>query len=405
MDLQIPARFKSIFIQSCSPLNRRIYFHAVMSIYSVNALLSGVLAFVVLSCAKEGENSKPDFDRTALVVNLANNIIIPNYEALGASVDSLDVAVTAFNASANATTLEKAQVRLKAAYSAWQHCAPFTFGPADQALLGKNVNIFPTSVVKINNNIDVGGYNLDQLSNLDAKGFPAMDYMLFGTAANSDEILLKYTTDADAGKRKAYLVALSANIKTLCHTVLNAWISTGGNYVNTFLNAKGTDIGSAIGLVINGIDYDLDLLKNYKVAIPVGIMPSSGSSEGDPLPEKVEGYYSGISLILLLEEITTLQDIYLGRSVGGDNAGLDDYIVQNNIQYDGSSLNDVIKNQFTSVFQKLSDIPGPLSDAITSDPGSVKALYSELQKLLVLLKTDMPSSLGILITYEDNDGD
>jgi hypothetical protein len=28
-----------------------------------------------------------------------------------------------------------------------------------------------------------------------------------------------------------------------------------------------------------------------------------------------------------------------------------------------------------------------------------------LVKLLVLLKTDMPSSLGVVITYQDGDGD
>jgi len=40
-----------------------------------------------------------------------------------------------------------------------------------------------------------------------------------------------------------------------------------------------------------------------------------------------------------------------------------------------------------------------------TNPSVVDAAYVELQKQVVLFKTDMPSSLGVLITYQDNDGD
>jgi predicted lipoprotein len=368
--------------------------------------LAGCAIFIttIVSCSKDGGDAKPDFDRTALVVNIGNNIIIPNYQALSVSVTSLDASIIAFDAEPNETTLEDAQAKFKDAYKAWQRCAPFGFGPADQILLSKNVNIFPTNVDKINTNIS-GEYNLDQLSNLDAKGFAAIDYMLFGVGADNAAILSLYTSDDNADKRKQYLAALSANIKSECATVLNAWLSSDGNYINTFLTATGTDVGSAIGQIINGVAYDLDVLKNYKVAIPVGIMPSSGTSTGEPLPQKVEGYYSGISAALLLVELTTLQDIYLGRSSQQDSVGIDDYIIQNKVQYNGGSLNDAIKAQFITTLKKLNAVADPLSTTISSNPDAVEALYTELQKLLVLLKTDMPSSLGILITYEDTDGD
>ena len=35
----------------------------------------------------------------------------------------------------------------------------------------------------------------------------------------------------------------------------------------------------------------------------------------------------------------------------------------------------------------------------------VEAAYNEIQKLVILLKTDMASALSILITYTDADGD
>jgi predicted lipoprotein len=359
----------------------------------------------ILSCSKDDNSDPtPNFDRTALVENIGSNIVVPGYQALSGSVNALDDAITAFNTNPSTDKLDAAQLRFTIAYKAWQHCAPFTFGPADQALLGKSVNIFPTNVTKINANISSGSYNLALLSNLDAKGFPALDYLLSGSGDTDAAILVMYTTDSNADKRKQYLSALSADLRTQCTNVLNAWLPTGGNYIHTFLQATGTDVGSAVGQLVNGMAYDLDMMKNYKVAIPVGIMPGSSAS-GTPLPDEVEGYYAGISAALLREELTTLQDLYLGRSSSGDNTGFDEYLVQTGAQYNGGSLNDAIKSQFTAAFARLDAVSDPLSSDISTHPGDVKALYTELQKLLVLMKTDMPSSLGILITFEDNDGD
>ena len=58
--------------------------------------------------------------------------------------------------------------------------------------------------------------------------------------------------------------------------------------------------------------------------------------------------------------------------------------------------------QDAALVKALSD---PLSTNITTNNTAVVAAYTELQKLVVLLKTDMTSSLSILITFGDNDGD
>ena len=50
-------------------------------------------------------------------------------------------------------------------------------------------------------------------------------------------------------------------------------------------------------------------------------------------------------------------------------------------------------------------VPDPLSDHITNGPTQAEAAYEEILELLVLTKSDLPSALGVLITYQDNDGD
>ncbi|HEY0244499.1 MAG TPA: imelysin family protein [Mucilaginibacter sp.] len=366
------------------------------------ALLTAAAFILIQSCSKSSVNNNgstdgSSFDRKAMLTNLSANIIIPAYTAFQASTVSLDAAVTTFNTTPNATNLTALQAAFKAAYQQWQATSVFDFGPAEQINFRVNTNTYPTDVNQINTNISSGIYNKDLLANLAAKGLPAMDYLLFGTGADNTAVLAQFTTDGQAANRKSYLAILSAELKTNAATVLTAW---NGAYKTTFINADGTDQGSSTGLLVNQLVYDYEILKNYEVGIPAGVQ-----SMGTTFPTKVQAYYSQMSVQLALLHIQAIQNIYLGKSAQGDGSGLDDYLVKVNAKYNDGSLNDAIKNQFAVAIGKLQALTDPLSANITNNNAAVTAAYTELQKLTVLLKTDMTSSLGILITFGDNDGD
>ena len=50
-------------------------------------------------------------------------------------------------------------------------------------------------------------------------------------------------------------------------------------------------------------------------------------------------------------------------------------------------------------------IDRPLEAWLVEEAGAADQLYTDLQQLVVYLKVDMTSSLGILISYQDTDGD
>jgi uncharacterized protein len=111
-------------------------------------------------------------------------------------------------------------------------------------------------------------------------------------------------------------------------------------------------------------------------------------------------------LTLLKENLAAMENTYLGRSKGGtEGKGFDDYLLAINAAYNGGSLDQAIKNQFQSIQQKLDALTEPLSDNIINDAGKVNLAYIEIQKMVVLLKADLPSALGVVITYQDGDGD
>jgi len=64
-----------------------------------------------------------------------------------------------------------------------------------------------------------------------------------------------------------------------------------------------------------------------------------------------------------------------------------------------------IFEQLTNAKNAVEALPSNLSDAIIDQPSFVETAYTEVQRCIIYTKTDMPSALGIMITYQDNDGD
>jgi len=366
-------------------------------IYPALIVLIAMAAFQ--ACKKSGTSPNSGgtgFDRVGMLKNLSTNIIIPGYVSFQASVVSLDSSITAFNANPDITKLGNLQTTFKIAYEKWQAVSTFDFGPASNENLRISLNTFPADVNQINTNVSSGSYNLASLSALPAEGFPALDYLLFGNGDNN-AILVQYTTDSQATNRKAYLAAVSTIIKTKITNVLSAWKTT---YPATFLAASGTDVGSSVGQLANELNEDFEVIKNYEIGIPAGT-----ESMGTTFPNKVQAYYSKISLQLTLLHLQAIQNIYLGQSAAGNGLGFDDYLVSAKATYNGGSLNDAITTQFATATAKLQALSDPLANQIITNLTGVTAAYTALQLQTVLLKTDMPSALGILITYGDTDGD
>ncbi|MDQ3191694.1 MAG: imelysin family protein, partial [Bacteroidota bacterium] len=253
---------------------------------------------------------------------------------------------------------------------------------------------------KINNNIRAGSYNLATASNLSAKGFPAIDYLLYYPLASS-EIIVLYTTDEHSEKRKQYLNTIIAEITSLAVNAHTQWLPSGGNYVATFSTSLGNDVGSSIGMLVNQLNYDYELIKTNKLAIPMG-----KKSLGTLYPEKIEGYYCTKSMDLIKEHLTAVERIYLGTTSTDENKfGLDDNLIHLDAKHNDTTLDAAIKDQFAVIKKAVSVVPNPLSTAITNNSPELNTAYIEIQKMVVLLKTDLPSALGVLITYQDNDGD
>ena len=353
-------------------------------------------ALILFACSKSGSTGTtiPPATGDTSLSNVAVNIIIPAYQQLATASASLDVSATAFTSTPNLSSLLAVQSDFKAAYEAWAGVSELEFGPATDAFLTTHfINSFPTDTVTIRSNIHGAVYAIDGLGNFAAQGLPAVDYLLFANGNNA--VLNRFLTDANAAGAKDYLLALTASIRKKAAAVAKAWPASGGNYLATFVKGTGTDAGSSLSLLVNAYVLDFDInLQNFKFGIPIGLY---GPSVLPKSPAKVEAYYSGFSVDLLLSQTKSFQHIY--------GSFLQQKVAAAAVQKGGQDLSVVIAGEWTALSAAFQALPVPLSDAIVASDPSVMNAYTEIRKTTVLLKVDMSSALGIKISFQDDDGD
>lgn len=367
----------------------------ILSIFLITAIF--------VDCKKkkitEEEEVEISFDKSGMLNNYCGNVIIPNLQSAKTTLDSFALAYNDFIQNKNTANLILSRQKFMRAYEAYEHISTFEFGPSENEIVRSNFNTYPTDTTHIKSNISAGVYDLNIASNISSKGFPSIDFLLFGKNNSDTDVVALFDTDVNATNRVAYVSNCLSDMQTKLNSIISNWNSS---YKNTFVSSTGSEIGSSLGMLVNQLNFEIDLLKNGKIGIPLG-----KKTLGTPLPEKCEAYYAqNFSVNLAKHCLQNIENVYLGRSLNGsDGVGLDDYLEALKAQHNSGTLNNAIKNQFSIAKTKLALVQEPLSNSVSTDAATVDAAYMEIVKLLVLLKTDAPSALGIIITYQDGDGD
>jgi predicted lipoprotein len=367
-----------------------------------------VLVFLLTSCKKHKDSTPvPEsssslfnsYDRKTMLSHLGNNIIIPSFSRFYSYSDSLSVQCHAFANNPNKDNLQLVQEYWTKTIASWEQCELYNIGIVSSQLLEAPVNSWPTDTVKIYNAVTTTQTINDAFITTQsdfAIGLPAIEFLIFYKGDTSVVI----NAFKNSSKRGAYLSALSDNLKASAGAIYNSWIPTGGNYIKTFIAADGNDVNSSIGLLVNQMIYYTDDIKNTKISIPLGL---SGNSSSQPPSELIESYYSVNTLPNISNNLIAIEDIFLGKdSTGFNGNGFDDLLNYMNAKYNGGSLADSVEQRIKIAEQKIKLITPTLSDGNLND---VLAANTALQNLLVIMKIDMKNSLGIVITYTDNDGD
>lgn len=340
------------------------------------------LVFGLIAACKPNTNTK-NYDTAPMLKNVAENIILPNYSLLETKVNALNDAVLVLKNTPNATNLTDAQNKFLEAYKAWQKVSPFQFGPAEDIALN-TINIYPTDTAQINGNASSGVYNLEAASNIDASGFPALDYLLFyGTES---EILNRLMNANYAD----YAVAVSTQMKTKVSNVKSDWQTS---YANKFMTSTDLSVGGSLSLLTNALVLNLEKdAREAKIGIPAGVRTLN-----QIVPQNVEALYSKNSILLAKEHIAGFKTLYEGNNGASFKTVL--------IGLEKETLANNISEHILNIETALNTLSDPFDVMLNANNEPALAAYAEYQKILPLLKVDMTAALGLLITYSDSDGD
>lgn len=342
-----------------------------------------------LSCEKPDDgDTGSNFDRDALLKRTADSIILPHYNDLNNKSIDFKTAVEDFTSTPNASTLTLVKEKWQALYIQWQHCKLFDFGPAMDNSLLRRMSSFPVDTVKIEDNITSGSYNLDLSDQVYSQGMCAFDYLLFHK--NDNEII----AEMDAN-RKAYLNTLANIIQDKINTTNTSWVS----YRSEFIAANGNDASSSTSYLVNEMNKDFERIKNLKFGFPLGVNVLQIAQ-----PQYIEAKYSKVSFELAKENTIAIKNLWSGISFDGANGiGFDNYL--SSFGENGTTIKTNTENDFNALIAYYDNYSLDMKSEIESNYSQVYAHYEEFASMVFHLKSELPSTISILITYQDNDGD
>ena len=358
-------------------------------------LASFLVVTFVAACSSANDDPTPPapFDRKAMLQNYADNLIRPAFREVQTDVNALSSLVGIFMKSPTAANLTAMQTAWLKAQRSYEAANAYNVGPAGEAgsrmRLVEEVSTFPVNTLTIEKSIAQGLANTND-ANYDARGLLAIEYMLFDKNGNNARIL----EGLETASRMVYLNKLVTNVKVRVDDVVKGW----DGYVTTFVNSDGTAPGSSTSELYNEFIRSYGNLKNYKIGLPLG----AGTGQTAPQPELAEGYYSGQSLALAQAHFLALENSWYGRTATADGPGFREYLAS---VAGGPELVKTMETQLATTrkaFEAMSDSPS-LTKQIQAKKPSVETLYTELQKSSGLLKNNMSSLLGIVLTFNDGE--
>lgn len=356
-------------------------------------LLFVFVALLGFSSCKDDKKDPDTFNRSEMLSYYADNLIIPGYTASEQAVTEFQTAVTTFLANRNLSNLQLAQEKWSAAFLAFKRVNAYNFGPAGEDGLRKTLQeelaTFPVSDSKMQNILNGAAYNLNDF-NRDARGFLAIEYLLFSRTMSPDELLASF----DSAPKRDYLLALTADVLSRISTVKQAWTSS---FRSSFVSNNGTDAGSSTSLLYNEFVKSYENLKNFQLGLPCGLRPG----QTGVAPNLVEAYYSGQSTLFIKAQMASLENIWRG---GSDEKGFKNYLMS---VTGGPALVSTTEASLGMIQQKMDALSEsiPMQEQLIDNPQPIIDLHTEIQKNTKNFKSDLSSLIGIAITYSSGDGD
>ena len=366
-------------------------------------------ALIALSCGggvgNSQQNNLPTTQPgrlTRLLQDLANGVVVPQYQAMTAAFGELDRTTDAFCTAPGAAGLETARSAWRVAMESWVTAATFELGPIGEDNRELRIEFWPDANDNVPRAVEQLLARDDALTaetlarqSVAAQGLPALEILLFESDV---DVLAEFASGDRAGRRCTYARAITGNLLGMARAVEDGWTSDGGYAAQLASSGRGSDVfatrEAAIDEVVNGLVTTLSVTRNDRLADPLG-----GDTVADAKPFRAESVLSGNSFANVAAALRGAQAIY----DAGAGFGFDDYLRDS----DRDALASTISGEFTALQDRIAAMPAPLAAAVQDEQlrPRVVELLDRATTLSRLIETDLSAAMDVTVGFNENDGD
>lgn len=385
----------SALSSSIGPVNRRLAFtRAALAACALVGLGAGTGSMTACETAE----TKTQDPRPVLAA-LATNVVVPAWKTLDDEAEGLKNALAEVSRAPSDASVEKARQAFISTRGAWKRTEAFRVGPAEIDTWKSSIDFWPASadaVAKATSNPKTSTKEGVESLGANAKGFMAIEYLLFDSANANASVLPSFTTAPDAQARRGYLAALGEVLRGDAAKFYDLWNPAGKNLAKELAEGSGFFVSAKVATdqLVRQACFTSIAIESTRLGKPLG-----RQNGGTPVPAAEESPRSDGSIRDLDSALAGLSAIY--RGVGEkDDLGLDDLVRAKNPTVDEHVVRDLDATRAS-----IAEIPPPLRLALTRDPGKVQAAFDASKKLKNTLATELVSALGTTLTFSDSDGD
>ena len=343
---------------------------------TLSATLVLCLFFTACNKAPETTPQTEDFATIEQTVlnDFTNNIALSTYLNLSVKATQLNTALQNLNANTTEANLATARQSWTDMRTVWEQSESFLFGPVEDNDYDPNMDTWPTDyhqmdeLLASSNPLTVSDI---QALTLSLRGYHPIEYIIFGEHGSR-------TAAEITARQKEYMMSLSTDLSNTCNDLYLSWASAPINFAQEVMNAGTTSTKYA----------KKQEVYMAMVEALIGICEEVGEGKmKEPYDAKdaqmVESPYSGNSTIDFKNNITGIQNVYLGLNGG---KGLKDLVAAKN-----KSLDNTIQSEITAAINSFDNISGYYEEAIITNDGRVK--IQQTMDALATLKETLENEL------------
>ncbi|MFZ6052120.1 imelysin family protein [Halocola ammonii] len=354
------------------------------------------ISFLLLTC---GENSSEKAEIEAKsgvskkdVTEHFGKLFEEMIQKMQTDLDRFEIEVDSFQNEPTVENLEALQTEWKNLTITVQQSSFLNVGPIKTKYGFLPINYWPVNSVKIDQ-VLTGNDQLDSEFMAKAgnsiKGVWALEDLLFDKEKSQMELINEFA-GPNGAQRFSFVEAQVDYLRDRLKVLEQLWT----DYRPSFSKNEGSGTNEPFSLVINRITSELERIKNESLAKPMGL-----SLGGEPAPTLIKGYESESGILMIRNELAGTSFLFNTDKNGPSLAQMV------NSKDQGTKLVSRINSKFDEARDITDGFDIPLSQAVVEQPDKVRQLHETVQDLIVLFKTEVTSTLGVTITFNDMDGD